>query len=99
MTQESYLEQLPQPAMEVRNGVITALNAAALAQLPDLACGQAAPEFLRAPLSANEQNGCFSHQGDTFLFTRLFIATIVSILCKIVEEYIVRFCICLTISH
>ena len=71
MTQESYLEQLPQPAMEVRNGVITALNAAALAQLPDLACGQAAPEFLRAPLSANEQNGCFSHQGDTFLFTRL----------------------------
>lgn len=70
MTQESYLEQLSQPALEIREGIVTAMNAAALAQLPDLACGQAAPEFLRAPLSETAQNGCFSHQGETFLFTR-----------------------------
>ena len=71
MTQESYLEQLPQAAVEVHNGIIAAANTAACAQLPELVAGDAAPEFLSLPLTGAEQTGSFAHQGDTFLFTRL----------------------------
>lgn len=71
MTQESYLEQLPQAAVEVQNGKIAAMNSAACVQLPNLVPGDTAPEFLTLPLSDAEQTGSFAYQGDTFLFTRL----------------------------
>ena len=38
--EQSFLEQLPQAAVEVRDGKITALNSAALSHLPELAAGQ-----------------------------------------------------------
>ena len=71
MTQESYLEQLPQAAVEVQHGKIVAMNTAARVQLPNLVPGDIAPEFLTLPLSGTEQTGSFAHQEDTFLFTRL----------------------------
>lgn len=72
MIQEQiYLEQLPQPALEVREGAVRAMNAAARAQLPSLSPGSPVPEFLSLPLTGPEQTGCFDHQGETFLFTRL----------------------------
>ena len=72
MTQEqSYLEQLPQPALEVCNGVVCAMNTAAMTQLPSLAPGSPTPDFLTLPLTGAEQTGCFDSQGETFLFTRL----------------------------
>lgn len=72
MIQEQiYLEQLPQPALEIREGAVCAMNPAARAQLPSLSPGSPVPEFLSLPLTGPEQTGCFESQGETFLFTRL----------------------------
>ncbi len=72
MIQEQiYLEQLPQPALEIHEGAVCAMNAAASAQLPSLSPGSPVPEFLSLPLTGPEQTGCFDCQGKTFLFTRL----------------------------
>lgn len=67
----SYLEQLPQPALEVRGGVISGMNTAAREQLPTLVPGSPAPDFLTLPLTGEDQTGCFQQQDEIFLFTRL----------------------------
>ncbi len=69
--EQTYLEQLPQPALEVRQGAVCAMNTAAKAQLPSLSPGSPVPEFLSLPLTGPEQTGCFEFQGEFFLFTRL----------------------------
>ena len=46
--EQSFLEQLPQAAVEVRDGKITALNSAALSHLPELAVGDQPPQYLAA---------------------------------------------------
>ena len=69
--EQTYLEQLPQPALEVRDGAVCAMNAAARMQLPSLAPGSPVPEFLTLPLTGTEQTGSFEQEGETFLFTRL----------------------------
>lgn len=72
MTQDQfYLDQLPQPALELCNGVVSGMNAAARACLPDLIPGAPAPDYLTLPLTGQEESGCFQQQDETFLFTRL----------------------------
>ncbi len=67
--QENYIQQLPHPALEIQNGTVTALNAAAQVQLPSLTPGAAVPEFLVLP--PDRDTGSFSHGSDTFLYTRV----------------------------
>ena len=69
--EQTYLEQLHQPALEVRNGAVCAMNAAAKAQFPSLTAGSPVPDFLASPLTGAQQTGSFDTEGETFLFTRL----------------------------
>ena len=67
--QENFFQQLPHPALEIHNGTVTALNAAAQAQLPSLVQGGPVPEFLT--LQPGQDTGSFTQGSDTFLFTRV----------------------------
>lgn len=67
--QENFFQQLPHPALEIHNGTVTALNAAAQAQLPSLVQGAPVPEFLT--LQPGQDTGSFTQGTDTFLFTRI----------------------------
>lgn len=58
--EQSFLEQLPQAAVEVRDGKITALNSAALSHLPELAVGDQPPQYLAAPLDSAQTAGAFT---------------------------------------
>ena len=71
MTQETFLEQLPQAAFEVCNGMITAVNNAASAQLPELTPGNQIPDFLFDALSEDSRSGQFHHNNQVYIFTRL----------------------------
>lgn len=72
MIQEpNYLEQLPQAALEIRDGTVLAMNAAAQKQLPHLIQGSPVPAFLAQSLSQGQSAGSFAQGEDTFLFTRV----------------------------
>ena len=71
--QENFFQQLPHPALEIHNGTVTALNAAAQAHLPSLVQGAPVPEFLI--LHPGQDTGSFTQGSDTFLFTRVPITS------------------------
>ena len=66
----SHLERFPEGAIEVAQGRILGFNRAAHSQLPELAVGMEAPEFLSGSLSDPEGAGTFSHNGALYLFSR-----------------------------
>lgn len=68
--EQSFLEQLPQAAVEVRDGKITALNSAALSHLPELAVGDQPPQYLAAPLDSAQTAGAFTGGGACSSFPR-----------------------------
>ena len=68
--EQSFLEQLPQAAVEVRDGKITALNSAALSHLPELAVGDQPPQYLAAPLDSAQTAGAFTGGGVSVGFVR-----------------------------
>lgn len=70
--EQSFLEQLPQAAVEVRDGKITALNSAALSHLPELAVGDQPPQYLAAPLDSAQTAGAFTGGRPVRLFQGLF---------------------------
>ncbi len=67
----NYLEQIPQAAIELRGGEVSAVNAAARAQLPELLQGSPIPDFLIQGLEQEERSGRFSQGEHTFFFTRV----------------------------
>lgn len=67
--QENLFQQLPHPALEIHNGTVTALNAAARVQLPSLVQGAPVPDFLI--LQPGQDTGRFIQGEDIFLFTRV----------------------------
>ena len=67
----SHLERFPEGAIEVAQGRILGFNRAAHSQLPELAVGMEAPEFLSGSLSDPEGAGTFSHNGALYLFSRV----------------------------
>ena len=69
--EQSFLEQLPQAAVEVRDGKITALNSAALSHLPELAVGDQPPQYLAAPLDSAQTAGAFTGGGGLFVFSKV----------------------------
>ncbi len=69
--EQSFLEQLPQAAVEVRDGKITALNSAALSHLPELAVGDQPPQYLAAPLDSTQTAGAFTGGGGLFVFSKV----------------------------
>ena len=69
--EQSFLEQLPQAAVEVRDGKITALNSAALSHLPELAVGAQPPQYLSAPLDGVQTAGAFTGGGGLFVFSKV----------------------------
>ncbi len=71
MQEANYLEQLPQAALEIRDGTVCAMNAAAQQQLPQLNQGAPVPAFLAQSLAAGQSAGSFAQGDATFLFTRV----------------------------
>lgn len=65
------LEQLPNAAVEVRDGQITALNAAAQTHLPELSEGGAPPSYLVEPLESEQNVGSFVGCGTLFIYTKV----------------------------
>lgn len=65
------LEFLPQPALEVRDGAVTAVNAAARELLPRLAPGQPLSGSLARLSAGAEAAGRFEAEDQIFFFTRV----------------------------
>ena len=68
---ESDWDRLPQGAIEMNGGIVSAMNAAARRWLPGVDSGSPLPDSLARELSGPEGAGSFVQEGQTFLFTRL----------------------------
>lgn len=71
LVEQNDLERLPQAALEIRDGTVCAMNAAAQEQLPHLIQGSPVPPFLAQSISGGQRAGSFAEGEETFLFTRV----------------------------